>query len=176
MADLSNLVAELSRNQGSQTPFFTQKDPLKIATYPEALKYVVHELCRKPAFLVEVKRLMAEQQRRLAQLEQEKNDIAQKLELQKRDQAKVSSILLSVGISGGAPVCADSSMTLEEAEEAFYSQAHTTLTNMYDYIYTRFEELKVPLFCIGPEAKAKGGKGVRQGQMKLVEFLETLVE
>lgn len=180
MSDLTNLLAELSRVQpANSTPFFTQKDPLKITTYPEALKYTVHELTKRPEFLTEVKRLMIEQQRRLAQLEKEHNEIGTKIEAQKRDFAKVDNILASVGIGGvggGGSNINKKIPTREEAEDVFFAHAHNTLTNMYDYIYKRFEELKIPLFYISPEAKARGGKGVREGQRRLVEFLEILVE
>ncbi|KAG5368323.1 hypothetical protein CJU90_0519 [Yarrowia sp. C11] len=178
MSDLTNLLAELSRVQpANSTPFFTQKDPLKITTYAEALKYTVHELTKRPEFLTEVKRLMIEQQRRLVQLEKEHKDIGMKIEAQKRDFAKVDNILASVGLGGGGGGSNNKKIpTREEAEDIFYAHAHNTLTNMYDYIYKRFEELKIPLFYISPEAKARGGSGVREGQKKLVEFLEVLVE
>ncbi|KAG5360250.1 hypothetical protein CJU89_3309 [Yarrowia sp. B02] len=177
MSDLTNLLAELSRVQpANSTPFYTQKDPLKITTYPEALKYTVHELTKRPEFLTEVKRLMIEQQRRLAQLEKEHTEIDAKIEAQKRDMQKVDNILASVGIGGGGGNGSKKIPTREEAEAVFFEHAHNTLTNMYDYIYKRFEELKIPLFYISPEAKARGGKGVREGQKRLVEFLEVLVE
>ncbi|AOW01563.1 hypothetical protein B0I72DRAFT_155614 [Yarrowia lipolytica] len=178
MSDLTNLLAELSRVQpANSTPFFTQKDPLKITTYADALKYTVHELTKRPEFLTEVKRLMIEQQRRLAQLEKEYNEIDAKIEAQKRDFEKVDNILASVGIGGGGGGSKNKKPpTREEAEKAFHAHAHKTLTNMYDYIYRRFEELKIPLFYTSPEAKARGGKRVREGQKELVEFLEILVE
>lgn len=119
-----------------------------------------------------MKKLLTEQQRRISQLEREYNEIAVKVASQARDFEKVDNILLSVGIG---ELTKKKPASREELEAQFYESAHVMLTNMYDYIYKRLEQLHVPLFYIGPEAKARGGKEVREGQRRLVEVLETLV-